>query len=712
MMLAIRKETTVNGYKLAFETGEIAKQAGGAVMMHYGETSVLCTACAARSPRLGFDFFPLTVDYREGFYAAGIIPGNFFRREARPGEREVLTCRLIDRPIRPLFPRTFQCETMIQIMVMSYDKICDSDILAINGTSAALHISDIPFDGPIGAVRVGRIDGEIIVNPTIDQQINSDVNCVMAGTADALVMVEAGSFEVSEEVYMEAFEKGHEVIKQLCVLQEELRDDAGKPKREVEEVVIDELLMARVREIAEPKLKGAAEIHEKIAQYQAIGDAKAACLEMLCTEEESAPDKKAVSEYFSDVEHDVFRGLILDDGIRADGRGFTEVRPISIRLSPLARTHGSVLFTRGETQAIVNATLGTAKDSQLIDTLDGKTDRHFFLHYNFPGFSVGEAKPNRGPGRREIGHGALASRAIQAVLPDQESFPYSIRVVSDITESNGSSSMATVCGASLSLMLAGVPISSSVAGVAMGLVSDEETGKTAILTDILGIEDHLGDMDFKVGGTREGITALQMDIKIKGLKFSLVRDALTQANGARMHVLDKMDAMISEPRSEISVHAPRIISIQINKDRVRDVIGPGGKVIRGIVEETGAQIDLEDDGTVFVSSEDEASAQRAIEIVRELTQDAEPNKIYYGTVRKIMDFGAFVEIFPGTDGLCHISMISRNRIKTVTDVLKEGDQILVKCIEVEGNGRIRLSMKDVKEEELSEELRPHYSPVG
>ena len=711
-MPATRKELSINGYTLAFETGEIAKQADGAVMMHYGETQVLCTACASQSSRPGIDFFPLTVDYREGFYAAGVIPGNFFRREARPGEREVLTCRLIDRPIRPLFPKAFQCETMVQIMVMSYDKLCDPDVLAINGTSAALHVSDIPFAGPIGAVRTGRIEGEIIVNPTVEQQIDSDLNCVMVGTADALVMVEAGSFEVSEDVYMEAFEKGHEVIKQLCALQEELRAEVGKPKREVEEEVIDEAVMSRVREIATPLLKKAAAIHEKLDQYKAISEAKKACVEALCTEEEGAPEKKTVSECFSEAENHVFRSLILDDGIRPDGRGFTEVRPITIRMNPLARTHGSVLFTRGETQAIVNATLGTGSNAQLIDTLDGKSDRSFLLHYNFPGFSVGEAKPNRGPGRREIGHGALARRAVQAVLPDHETFPYTIRVVSDITESNGSSSMASICGASLSLMAAGVPISAPVAGVAMGLISDEETGKTAILTDILGIEDHLGDMDFKVGGTREGITALQMDIKIKGLKFSLMSEALAQANDARMHVLDKMNAVISEPRDEISPHAPRIITIQIPKDRVRDVIGPGGKIIRGIVEETGAQIDLEDDGTVFVAAVDESSAQRAVEIIKELTQEAEPNKIYYGTVRKIMDFGAFVEIFPGTDGLCHISMLSKNRVKSVTDVLKEGDRILVKCLEVEGNGRIRLSMKDVKEEDLSEEFKPHYSPVG
>ncbi|MAE04937.1 MAG: polyribonucleotide nucleotidyltransferase [Nitrospinae bacterium] len=710
-MTPIRKELSINGFTLAFETGEIAKQADGAVMMHYGETSVLCTACASSSPRVGFDFFPLTVDYREGFYAAGVIPGNFFRREARPGEREVLTCRLIDRPIRPLFPDWFQCETMIQIMVMSYDRLCDSDILAINGTSAALHISDIPWAGPIAAVRVGRIDEEIIINPTVDQQVDSDVNCVMVGTADALVMVEAGSFEVSEDVYMDAFEKGHEVIKELCEAQEELRAECGKPKREVEEEAVNEAVMSRVREIATPLLNKAAETHEKMAQYQAIGGAKAACVEALCTGEEGAPDKKMVGDYFSDVEHDVFRGLILNDGIRADGRSFTEVRPITIRMNPLARTHGSVLFTRGETQALVNTTLGTSSDAQLIDTLDGKTDRNFLLHYNFPGFSVGEAKPNRGPGRREIGHGALARRAVQAVLPDQDTFPYTIRVVSDITESNGSSSMASICGASLSLMSAGVPISSAVAGVAMGLVSDEESGKTAILTDILGIEDHLGDMDFKVGGTRDGITALQMDIKIKGLKFSLVREALSQANDARMHVLDKMDAVISAPSEEISPHAPRILSIQVHKNRVRDVIGPGGKVVRGIVEETGAQIDIEDDGTVFVASVDEASALRAIEIIKELTQEAEPNRIYYGTVRKIMDFGAFVEIFPGTDGLCHISMLSKNRVKSVTDVLKEGDRILVKCLEVEGNGRIRLSMKDVKEEDVPEEYKAHFTPV-
>ena len=710
-MPVTRKELSINGFTLAFETGEIAKQAHGAVMMHYGETQVLCTACSSTSPRPGIDFFPLTVDYREGFYAAGVIPGNFFRREARPGEREVLTCRLIDRPIRPLFPEAFQCETMIQIMVMSYDGVCDSDILAINGTSASLHISDIPFAGPIGAVRVGRIEGEIIINPTLDQQIDSDVNCVMVGTADAMVMVEAGSFEVSEDVYMDAFEKGHEVIKQLCALQEDLRAEVGKPKRVLDEVVVNEAVNSRVYEIAEPLLKKAAGIYEKLAQYQAIGEAKSACIEALCTGEDGAPDKKEVSGYFSDAEHDVFRGLILNDKIRADGRSFTEVRPITIRMNPLARTHGSVLFTRGETQALVNATLGTLKDAQLIDTLDGKTDRTFMLHYNFPGFSVGEAKPNRGPGRREIGHGALARRAVQAVLPEQDDFPYTLRVVSDITESNGSSSMASICGASLSLMAAGVPITAPVAGVAMGLVSDEESGKTAILTDILGIEDHLGDMDFKVGGTREGITALQMDIKIKGLKFSLVRDALAQAKEARLHVLDKMDAVLSKHTEEISPYAPRILSVQVAKDRVRDVIGPGGKVIRSIVEETGAQIDIEDDGTVFVSSSDEASARRAIEIIREITQEAEPNRIYYGTVRKIMDFGAFVEIFPGTDGLCHISMLSNERVKAVSDVLKEGDQILVKCLEVEGNGRIRLSLKDVKEEDVPDEYKEHFKAV-
>ncbi len=680
-------------------------------MMHYGETSVLCTACASFSPREGVDFFPLTVDYREFFYAAGIIPGNFFRREAKPGERETLTCRLIDRPIRPLFPKEFRCETMIQVMVMSYDKLNDADILAINGTSAALHVSDIPFAGPIGAVRVGRIDGEVIVNPTVEQQVESDVNCVMAGTSDAMVMVEAGSFEVSEDVYMEVFEKGHAVIKELCVLQEELRAECGKTKRAIESQEENADLTGKVREIAVPKLKAAAEIHDKAGQYAAIDEAKAAVLDSLCTHEEGAPERGAVSEYFSKIEKEVFRGLILDEGKRADGRSLREVRPISIRLSPLARPHGSALFTRGETQALVTATLGTASDTQLIDTLDGKSDRTFMLHYNFPGFSVGEAKPNRGPGRREIGHGALASRAVQAVLPEQEDFPYTIRVVSDITESNGSSSMASICGASLALMGAGVPITSPVAGIAMGLISEESTGRTAILTDILGLEDHLGDMDFKVGGTRHGITALQMDIKIKGLQFSLVKDALAQAKEARMHVLEQMNKVISEPREEISPYAPRIMAMQISKDRVRDVIGPGGKVIRGIVEETGANVDIEDDGTIFISSTDEAAALRAKEIIRELTQEPEKGMVYYGTVRKIMDFGAFVEIFPGTDGLCHISMIANKRIGAVSDVLKEGQKILVKCVEVEGNGRIRLSMKDVNEEELPEEWKQFYAPV-
>jgi len=710
-MQPIRKEISINGYTLAFETGEIAKQAAGAAMMHYGETSVLCTVCASPSAREGLDFFPLTVDYREFFYAAGIIPGNFFRREARPNEREVLTCRLIDRPIRPLFPKNFRCETMIQIMVMSYDRICDSDILAINGTSAALHISDIPFAGPVGAVRVGRAGGEIIVNPTVEQQIESDLNCVLAGTADAIVMVEAGSFEVSEEVYMEAFEKGHAVIQKLCALQEELRAEAGKQKRELPDAGSDEALLARVREIAAPRLQAAARIHEKLAQYKAIDEAAEAAVGALCTEEEGAPDSKTVKECFGKIEKDVFRSIILEQGVRADGRGLKDVRPITIRMSPLARPHGSALFTRGETQALVTVTLGTGSDAQLMDTLDGKSDRHFLLHYNFPGFSVGEAKPNRGPGRREIGHGALASRAVQAVLPDQEIFPYTIRVVSDITESNGSSSMASICGASLALMTAGVPVTAPVAGVAMGLISDEASGRTAILTDILGIEDHLGDMDFKVGGTREGITALQMDIKIRGLKLSLVREALAQARQARLFVLDQMDAVISAPRPEISPYAPRIFTIRISKDRVRDVIGPGGKVIRGIVEETGAQIDVEDDGTIFVASTDEASARRAIEIIRALTQEAEPGRIYYGTVRKIMDFGAFVEIFPGTDGLVHISNISKRRVGSVSDVLKEGDRILVKCLEVEGNGRIRLSMKDVKEEEIPPEYKEFYAPV-
>jgi len=709
-MPPIRKEISINGYTLAFETGEIAKQAGGAVMMHYGDTSVICTACGSDSPREGIDFFPLTVDYREAFYAAGIIPGNFFRREGRPGEREVLTCRLIDRPIRPLFPKGYRCETMIQDLVMSYDRTCDADILAINGTSAALHISDVPFGGPIGAVRVGRVNGEIIVNPTIPQQVESDLNCVMAGTADALVMVEAGSFEVSEDAYMEAFEKGHAVIRQLCALQEELRREVGKPKRAIEEPKTDEDLIRRVREIAVPRFQQAAQIHEKLAQYQAIGEAKKAAVEALCTGE-GAPDKKTVGEIASKIEKEVFRGIILDKGVRADGRDLKTVRPITIRMNPLARPHGSVLFTRGETQALVTVTLGTGSDAQLIDTLDGKSDRYFLLHYNFPGYSVGEAKPNRGPGRREVGHGALAARAVQAVLPDHESFPYTIRIVSEITESNGSSSMATICGSSLSLMAAGVPTQSAVAGVAMGLISEEGTGRTAILTDILGIEDHLGDMDFKVGGTREGITALQMDIKIRGLKFSLVRDALQQAKEARLFILDQMDAVISAPKPEISPYAPRIFTININKDKVRDVIGPGGKVIRGIVEETGAQIDIEDDGTIFVASADEASARRAIEIIRELTQEAEPGKYYYGTVRKLMDFGAFVEIFPGTDGLVHISNIAKRRIGQVSEVLKEGDRVLVKCLDVEGNGRIRLSMKDVREEEIPEEFKQYYAPV-
>jgi len=706
-----RVEMEINNSKLVFETGEIAKQANGSIMAYYGETSVLSTVCSSDEPREGSDFFPLTVDYRELSYAAGVIPGNFFRREARPSEREILTCRLIDRPMRPLFPENFMCETMIQVMVVSYDKVCDCDILAINATSASLHVSDIPFDGPIGAVRVGRIDGQIIVNPTIEQQDESDLNCVLAGTSDAIVMVEAGSFELSEDDYMQAFEQGHAVIKDLCELQEKLRSECGKPKREIQPVEHDQELMTKIEELAMPHLAKATEVHDKLEQYSSIDAGKKAAVEGLCNDSEDSPDKSLISEYFGKLEKKIFRNMILEKSVRADGRGLKDIRPITIRMKPLARSHGSALFTRGETQALVSATMGTSSDAQLIDSLDGKTDRLFMLHYNFPGFSVGEARPNRGPGRREIGHGALATRAVQAVLPDFDSFPYVLRVVSEITESNGSSSMATICGASLSLMDAGVPISSPVAGIAMGLISDEDSGETAILTDILGLEDHLGDMDFKVGGTREGITALQMDIKIKGLKLELVKEALAQAKEARFSVLDTMDSVINQPSTEMSPYAPKIITLQVHSDQIRDIIGPGGKVIRGIIEETGAQVDVDDDGTVVISSSDEVSANRAVEIVKEITQVAEPGKIYYGTVQKIMDFGAFVEIFSGTDGLCHISMIANRRIENVSSILNEGDKVLVKCLQVEGNGRIRLSMKDVVEEEVPEELKEYYSPV-
>ncbi|MFQ5895554.1 MAG: polyribonucleotide nucleotidyltransferase, partial [Nitrospinota bacterium] len=676
-----RREIEIHGRTLSFETGLMAKQADGAVVVRYGDAVVLSTAVASGEGREGIDFFPLTVEYREGMYSAGRIPGGFFKREGRPTEREILACRLIDRPLRPLFPKGFRCETQLVNMVLSFDRENDTDVLAINGASTALTLSDIPFAGPVAAVRVGRVGGELVVNPTLSEQEAGDLNVVLAGVKDGIVMVEAGAFQLPEEVFLQAFELGQGVIRELIRLQEEMRAEVGKPKRELPPAAEDEELPRAVREFCTPRIREAVRIPEKGARQEAMR-AIARDLVAELIPEGDPRQAKEVKALYEKVEYEEFRRLILDEGLRADGRGLKDIRPISIQTGVLPRVHGSSLFTRGETQALVTITLGTSEDEQKLDNVDGKAYRQFLLHYNFPPFCVGEAKMMRGPGRREIGHGALASRAVAGVLPEHEEFPYTIRVVSEILESNGSSSMATVCGTSLALMDAAVPVRAAVAGIAMGLIQDPASGRVAILTDIMGLEDHLGDMDFKVAGTREGITALQMDIKLKGLDPAIVREALSQAREARLSVLEEMDAHLPRPRAELSAYAPRIFTIQVHRDKVRDVIGPGGKVIRGIIEETGASIDVEDDGTIFVASVDEASAQRAIAIIRELTQEAEVGRVYLGTVRKIMDFGAFVEIFPGTDGLVHISQLARHRVNEVTDILKEGDQVLVKVLEV------------------------------
>ncbi len=699
-------ELELGGRSLIFELGEMARQADGAVLVRYADSCVLSTAVASEQVREGIDFFPLTVEYREMMYAAGRIPGGFFKREGRPSEKEILSCRLIDRPLRPLFPKGMKNETQLVNLVLSFDGVNDPDVLAINGSSAALTISDIPFFGPVGAVRVGRVGGEFIINPNYKELEESELNVVMVGLKDGIVMVEAGAREVTEEIFMEAFETGHRAIQRIVELQERMQREAGRPKRELPGTEPDEELLARVREVSAERVASAVLTHSKAERQQRLSAVREDVIRELAGDE----DEKAwhVGELYEVVEQDELRRLILEQGLRADGRGLKDIRPISIRTGVLPRTHGSALFTRGETQALVSTTLGTSEDEQRLDNIEGKGFRTFLLHYNFPPFSVGEAKMIRGPGRREVGHGALAERAIKPLLPSHEEFPYTIRVVSDILESNGSSSMASVCGTSLSLMDAGVPLKASVAGIAMGLIRDDERSRVAILTDILGIEDHLGDMDFKVAGTRKGVTSLQMDIKVQGLSTEVIHRALLEAREARFFVLDRMDEVLSAPRPELSPHAPRIFTITINPDKVREVIGPGGKVIRSIIERTGVSIDVEDDGKISVASSDEESARKAIAIIRELTQEAEVGKVYLGTVKRIMDFGAFVEIFPGTDGLVHISHLAPYRVQNVEEILREGDEVIVKVIEVDRQGRIRLTRKDVEVDEVPEEYRSKF----
>ena len=684
------------GKTLKFETGKIAKQAHGSAVVRVGDNVVLATATSNPDPREGIDFFPLTVDYREYTYAGGRIPGGFIKREGRPSEREILTSRMIDRPVRPLFAEGFKCETQVIAFVLSADTENDPDVAAINAASAALTISDIPFLGPIGAVRVGYVDGKFLTNPTYSEMRDSLVNIMVVGSEDAIVMIESGAKEVPEETVVEAIEYGHSEIKKICSAINELRNKVGKPKRTVTPPEFDQKYFDDLKKKVGARLVDAldTEKHPKAESYALVKDIKKELEAGLPEDDEDA--KKKLKEYYEVLRERIFREQVIEQHRRPDAREFDQIRDIWIEVGVLPRTHGSAIFTRGETQALVTTTLGTSDDKQRLEAFEGEAKKRFMLHYNFPPFSVGEVQFLRGAGRREIGHGALAERAISAVLPTEEKWPYAMRVVSDILESNGSSSMATVCGAALSLMDAGVPLAAPVAGVAMGLVKEGE--KYAILSDIAGAEDHYGDMDFKVAGTRKGITALQMDIKVAGITPQIMREALAQAQRGRMHILGKMEEVLSEHREAVSAFAPRFYTLQIPVDKIRDLIGPGGKMIRSIIEQTGVKIDVEDSGKVNVSSNDQVSAAKALQIIGDLTATAEVGKTYLGTVSRLADFGAFVEILPGTDGLLHISEVAEHRIKDVRDELKEGDQVLVKVLAVEGN-RIRLSRKAILKEQ-------------
>jgi polyribonucleotide nucleotidyltransferase len=686
-----KRETTIGQRVLSIETGRLAKQANGSVVVRYGDTVVLVTACYASAAREGIDFLPLTVDYREYTYASGRIPGGFFKREGKPTEKEVLTSRVIDRPIRPLFPSGWHHETQVIALVLSADSENDSDVLAITGASAALALSEIPFLKTIAGVRVAQVGEEFVINPTYEQRKRAVLDIVVAGTRDGLVMVEAGGREVPEETVVSALETAHATIKQIVDLIDEMAKQAGKPKVAAPAREIHHDFYREVEEKVLVPLSEAMRIQDKLENYDRVDQ----LLEDLVASlpEEEVERRLEAKVIFKELKEKVLRDEILERGRRLDGRRFDEVRPIWCEVGVLPRTHGSAVFTRGETQALVTATLGTAEDQQKIEMVDGEMWKRFMLHYNFPPFSVGEVAFLRGPGRREVGHGALAERALLPVVPGEETFPYTIRVVSDILESNGSSSMASVCGASLALMDAGVPLPAPVAGTAMGLVMDETTGKHAVLTDIAGAEDHYGDMDFKVAGTARGITALQMDIKVTGITAAVMRQALAQAHAARLQILEKMQATLDAPRANISTFAPRIVTIHIPVDKIRDVIGPGGKMIRSIIERTGVKIDVEDDGRVNVASADEDSAARAIAIIQELTATPELNKSYLGKVQRITDFGAFVEIMPGVDGLLHVSEIAKHRVKDVRDELKEGEQLMVKVINIDPTGKVRLSRK-------------------
>jgi len=677
---------------VSFESGKIAKQASGAVMVRQGDTMVLVTAVAARKGREGIDFFPLTVDYQEKTYAAGKIPGGFFKREGRLSDRETLASRLIDRPLRPLFPKGFTCETQIIATVMSSDNVNDPAILALTGASAALMISDIPFNGPVAAVRVARVNGKLVVNPTFPETDESDLDITMACSREAVVMVEGGANEVGEEVMLEALELGFQAAQPFLDAQVQMVAEVGLEKREVVAPEPNTDLIAVINEYFADSFDEGIKIADKLERQGYFSRLKDEIRERLAAGEIS---EDGLGEIFEERLGQAIRQQISRTKTRIGGRRVDEIRDIACEVSFLPRAHGSALFTRGETQAVVTTTLGTSVDEQRIDSLRGNSFNPFMLHYNFPPYSVGETRFLRGPGRREIGHGTLARRALKAVLPEADKFPYTIRIVSEVTESNGSSSMATVCGGALSLMDAGVPIKAPVAGIAMGLI--QEGDEFIVLSDILGDEDHVGDMDFKVAGTRQGITAIQMDIKVSGISREIMARALDQARAGRFHILDKMAEALAEPRDDISAYAPRILTIRIDPDKIRDVIGPGGKNIRAITEKSGAKIDIEDSGEIKIASVDGEASELAIALIRELTQEAEVGKVYLGKVQRIMDFGAFVEIFPGTDGLLHISQIAEERVRDVRDYLKEGDEVMVKVIEVDRQGKVRLSRKGVQD---------------
>ena len=692
------REITVGQNTLRLETGKLAKQAHGSVIVRLGDSVVLVTACHAASPREGIDFLPLTVDYREYTYASGRIPGGFFKREGKPAEKEVLTSRMIDRPTRPLFPEGWRFETQIIALVLSADQANDTDVMAITGASVALALSDIPFQKTVAAVRMGLVDGQYIVNPTFLQRKESKLDLIVVGSKDGLVMVEAGAKEVSEEQVVTALDTAHAAIKQIVAVIDDLAKEAGKKKLTVAKKEIAADFYKDIEGKVFQPLAKAMRINEKLENYETVD----LTLKNLIAElpEETEAEKKADAKaIFKELKEKVLREEVLTNGVRLDGRKFDEIRNIWIETGVLPRVHGSAVFTRGETQALVTCTLGTADDAQKIESFEGETWKSFMLHYNFPPFSVGETGRMTGPGRREIGHGALAERSLISLMPKEADFPYTVRIVSDILESNGSSSMASVCGGSLAMMDAGVPISKAVAGIAMGLVIDEKSGKYAVLSDIAGAEDHYGDMDFKVAGTADGITALQMDIKVGGITTEIMRKALDQARNGRLHILGKMKEALGTSRQNISLFAPRIVTIRIPVDKIRDVIGPGGKMIRSIIERTGVKIDVEDDGRVNVASADGESAAKAISIIQELTATPELNKTYMGKVQRITDFGAFVEIMPGTDGLLHVSEIANHRVKDVREELKEGEQLLVKVINIDPTGKIRLSRKALLQEE-------------